>query len=616
MGLEKLQIGALVVARLYNVFYALIPDCDEVFNYYEPLNVLIRGFGKQTWEYSPEYAIRSWAYLAPYALLTYPLAFLTDLITGIPPFVVFYAIRLIIASTNIYAEHHMYHTLKTHCSQAIANWFIIFTVTATGMSHASIALLPSSLAMTCTTLATSNFIRYATSTHSTRNALLVTSWFTIGGLLGWPFALALAVPSMLYIIWDSYGVGLQLARYINWSIAIVAFYLVVIIEVDYWFYGRTVIVPLNIVLYNVVNASEASGPNIFGVEDVSYYIHNLLLNFNVVAVLGYLGCIMIPGIAFIKTSKRLSGALTFGVIAPIAIWTGVFFSQPHKEERFLYPIYTLIITSASITVSLILSAIRSIVRVITRRPSFARLIYYITVGITAIVIATISLSRTISISSNYNTPLEVYAHIPSTAEGNVCVGREWYRYPSSLFLPVHARLQFVESGFRGLLPGDFSEDAGSLIKNIKIIPEGMNSENLYDPKKVISLEGCDYMIDINEPVDVESGEVQFIDDEGVVRPGWKLLYSAKFLDNAKSQGIGKYLYLPKWARGFARGEVVFHDYNLYQRIGLDPDDTKEPELEVHEEQIPPETGIIDQEKSKYVDAASLELKKKGGPTTE
>ncbi|CDR40632.1 CYFA0S05e02674g1_1 [Cyberlindnera fabianii] len=616
MGLEKLQIGALVAARLYNVFYALIPDCDEVFNYYEPLNVLIRGFGKQTWEYSPEYAIRSWAYLAPYALLTYPLAFLTDLITGIPPFVVFYAIRLIIASTNIYAEHHMYHTLKTHCSQAIANWFIIFTVTATGMSHASIALLPSSLAMTCTTLATSNFIRYATSTHSTRNALLVTSWFTIGGLLGWPFALALAVPSMLYIIWDSYGVGLQLARYINWSIAIVAFYLVVIIEVDYWFYGRTVIVPLNIVLYNVVNASEASGPNIFGVEDVSYYIHNLLLNFNVVAVLGYLGCIMIPGIAFIKTSKRLSGALTFGVIAPIAIWTGVFFSQPHKEERFLYPIYTLIITSASITVSLILSAIRSIVRVITRRASFARLIYYITVGITAIVIATISLSRTISISSNYNTPLEVYAHIPSTAEGNVCVGREWYRYPSSLFLPVHARLQFVESGFRGLLPGEFSEDAGSLIKNIKIIPEGMNSENLYDPKKVISLEGCDYMIDINEPVDVESGEVQFIDDEGVVRPGWKLLYSAKFLDNAKSQGIGKYLYLPKWARGFARGEVVFHDYNLYQRIGLDPDDTKEPELEVHEEQIPPETGIIDQEKSKYVDAASLELKKKGGPITE
>ena len=61
--------------------YANIQDCDEgmrcspwikpstyphhsVFNFWEPLHYLDRGHGFQTWETSPEYAIRSYAYIA------------------------------------------------------------------------------------------------------------------------------------------------------------------------------------------------------------------------------------------------------------------------------------------------------------------------------------------------------------------------------------------------------------------------------------------------------------------------------------------------------------------------------------------------------------------------
>lgn len=33
-----------------------------VFNYWEPLHYLYKGYGFQTWETSPQYAIRSWAY--------------------------------------------------------------------------------------------------------------------------------------------------------------------------------------------------------------------------------------------------------------------------------------------------------------------------------------------------------------------------------------------------------------------------------------------------------------------------------------------------------------------------------------------------------------------------
>jgi alpha-1,2-mannosyltransferase len=34
-----------------------------VFNFWEPLHYLDRGYGFQTWEVSPVYAIRSWTYI-------------------------------------------------------------------------------------------------------------------------------------------------------------------------------------------------------------------------------------------------------------------------------------------------------------------------------------------------------------------------------------------------------------------------------------------------------------------------------------------------------------------------------------------------------------------------
>ena len=37
-----------------------------VFNFWEPLHYLSRGTGFQTWELSPKYAVRSWAYIATF----------------------------------------------------------------------------------------------------------------------------------------------------------------------------------------------------------------------------------------------------------------------------------------------------------------------------------------------------------------------------------------------------------------------------------------------------------------------------------------------------------------------------------------------------------------------
>lgn len=49
--------------------FAPIQDCDETFNYWEPAHYLSHGYGLQTWEYSPDYAIRSWLYVGLHAVV-------------------------------------------------------------------------------------------------------------------------------------------------------------------------------------------------------------------------------------------------------------------------------------------------------------------------------------------------------------------------------------------------------------------------------------------------------------------------------------------------------------------------------------------------------------------
>lgn len=83
----------LLLVRVVGAMYSNIDDCDEglsriiissnvslrpVFNFWEPLHFLQRGYGFQTWEASPRFAIRSWAYI----LLHLPIAQLGDFISA------------------------------------------------------------------------------------------------------------------------------------------------------------------------------------------------------------------------------------------------------------------------------------------------------------------------------------------------------------------------------------------------------------------------------------------------------------------------------------------------------------------------------------------------------
>lgn len=69
-----LALALLVAARLVSASLNIIHDCDETFNYLEPLHYLLNGYGMQTWEYSAEFALRPYVYLLLHTVVGAPAA--------------------------------------------------------------------------------------------------------------------------------------------------------------------------------------------------------------------------------------------------------------------------------------------------------------------------------------------------------------------------------------------------------------------------------------------------------------------------------------------------------------------------------------------------------------
>lgn len=167
--------------------YAPIQDCDEVFNYWEPMHYLNHGFGFETWEYSPEYAIRSWLYIVIHALP----GKLGSLFLSKRRFE-FYLIRGILGCICAGCETRLFSTISSSISPGVALNFLITMATASGMFHASVAYLPSSFAMYTTMMGMAAFMD--TGGLKTNIGIM---WFGIGATVGWPFAAALIMPFLL-----------------------------------------------------------------------------------------------------------------------------------------------------------------------------------------------------------------------------------------------------------------------------------------------------------------------------------------------------------------------------------------------------------------------------------
>lgn len=175
-------LGANILAALY----APIQDCDETFNYWEPTHYLSHGYGLQTWEYSPEYAIRSWTYVAFHALI--------GSFRRLLPFPTkvgeFYFIRYALAFICAVCQTQLFRVVSGTLNPRIALFFMMAMIFSPGMFHASAAFLPSSFAMYTTMLGMAAFINWRGGLRTAQGIF----WFAVGGVLGWPFSIALSAP--------------------------------------------------------------------------------------------------------------------------------------------------------------------------------------------------------------------------------------------------------------------------------------------------------------------------------------------------------------------------------------------------------------------------------------
>lgn len=713
----------LLVARLLAVSYSPIQDCDEVFNYWDPTHFLTHGFGLQTWEYSPVYAIRSWAYAGLHALIikfiqliVIPLLSRLDLLPNSisTSAMLFYGLRCVFAVCSAAADTFLYLQIKrfidikfryTIRNNSKTPWLIkpsilclIFSVFATGNFHASIAYLPSSFAMTCFNFALGHLIEYVNSISTfpiSKSKQISASSATfkgisllaLGGLAGWPFELALALPwlACFFIIYPvfilisqkskspqssstssisnptdqneepvnslSYLSLCAIPTFLKLSL-IVSSVLVVIVSVDSFLYGSLSVVPLNIVLYNVLFANEQSGPDIFGTEPWYYYLVNLALNFNIALLLclavlpAFLLHIVVRSfreeidssvkkfnkkqVRFddvnIEPTSYFTSAFQLLVIIPFYLWFTVFTLQPHKEERFMYVVYSSICLNASLALTLLYNSALQIISTIQVTRAFLFRAVKVTANLAVLIFVVISVLRSAALASYYAAPIQLFQHISSlnvpaptpdinetdleknidsqlvlpphvynTSYTTICMGREWYRFPSSYFLPDNARLAFIKSGFDGLLPGPFRESHSELpspkitssssiseflssyfysnssaISGIWTPPLGKNVNNMnkQDLSLILPLEKCTYIVESGFPIDegddsskvVTSADMKTNEnadhedsnigdnDNGENNlkhdSDYQKVYCVPMFDSSNSKGIARLLYLP------------------------------------------------------------------------
>ncbi|KAK9473219.1 Alg9-like mannosyltransferase family-domain-containing protein [Dipodascopsis tothii] len=525
----------LLAVRLLCAKHSLIADCDEVFNYWEPTHYITHGFGLQTWEYSPLYAIRSWAYIGIHALVIRGLQAL-----GADKIQLFYGLRYVLAVFCAFCETQMYVAIRDNVSGRVARLFLVLSASAAGMFHASVAYLPSTFSMYFTMLAVSYFL-YPLDHWSRARALF---YFVTSGVVGWPFALSAALPVLTEL-----GLHAVARRQLRRTLTIFvragaysAMLLAAVLVIDFAAYHKIEVVPLNIVMYNVFGGL-TTGPNIFGVEPWWYYVYNLLLNFNVLAVLAYLPA-LIPlqrlVCAVDNSFCRLDTGRLLVVLSPFYVWSAIFFVQPHKEERFFYVVYPLLLLNASILIEWAATVATAPLAAARRAPA-ARLLR----GAVAVAVAAVSFCRIQALVHYYSAPMEVYTALSRVAPAvshniNVCTGREWYRFPGSYFLAQNMRLKFIKNNFNGMLPTEFAENTAGFRDGTWILPHGLNNENREETSFYIPVEICDYLIDSSFPVSDETYERKYLDQTDQ----WSTVYCARLLDAGASSPLGRALKLP------------------------------------------------------------------------
>lgn len=535
--------------RLFSALSNPIGDCDETFNYWEPTHYLHFGRGFQTWEYSPEYGLRSYIYILLHVFYgkISQLLLIEEVFGKVG---LFFAIRVVLGTISCFCEARFVSSASYKFGKTTATFTALFMAFSSGMFNATTAYLPQQFTMCALMLAFAHWFR--------GNHAGVIFWMGVSSLLGWPFSVLLGIPMVFDILYNS-----GFFKPLLWAILSAAACLIPSVLVDYFFYRKWLIAPVNIAIYN---SSSTHGANLYGVEPWTYYVNNLFLNYNLVFFFSLLTFPLSALFAVVgeERAKRVArSTLLHG--SSMMIWLALMFKMPHKEERFLFIIYPHMALCAAQFLSQTLHIFRS--RSPSSSPSspssssrwnlFQKTVVFLVVA----VYTTLGVSRTYATMNNYNAPLSVYRSLyseiesnPTTSDINVCVGKEWYRFPSRYFVPNQTggggrvEVQFLKSDFDGLLPKAFEPLPYGTFE----IPSEMNDMNREEPSRYVSPSSCEYIIDLDLPSQREPHYGQ---------EGFEVLYSSPFLDASRSPSLYRAFYIPK----LSDEKNVFAEYQLLRQ---------------------------------------------------
>lgn len=615
-----------------------------MYNYWEPVHLLTQTHGKdtafETWEYVPQYAIRSWAYAAMHAIVPY----LITRMSSLPPYAAFYALRFVLAVLSSVSDALLYEQVARHVHVRVARYLLVFLTVCAGMLSASTALLPSSFVMYTTSLAMA-FAMQPASTQAWRRTFYTTAVFAFGALAGWPYAIILAAP---YVYEELCLCGSdpscehtrRLARWLR-AVMYASLLAAPIVLIDTLAYGRVTVAPLNTILYNVASRARGISPELYGVEPPSYYVVALALAFSMAAPLALAALPMIAITAvrypmrfapmtsatttFTKTESASPAASAHNShgsqravllalrVLPLYLWLGLLMTQPHKEERFLYPAYPLVCVNAAVTLYLVRACMEQAYLSITRSPYRAsRTMLFSAVTVMPLVVtAVLGTLRIMALIEYYRAPLQI-GHAVSQIQGEhtLCYAKEWHRFPSHFFVPRDMQVAFVESDFRGILPHHFHEAAptrqpgphvSSLsprtpfeskllhaleyatpvlwpwAKYTRTVPASVNERNQHEPDRYVPLSQCTLLVDVDVPTRAASdAEPRYVHSDE-----WDTVLCKRFLDNeasrhaAQAQSItmmdkvyatlARTLWFPPGSIGRGNSARQFGDYCLLRR---------------------------------------------------
>ncbi|KAK9937864.1 hypothetical protein M0R45_014631 [Rubus argutus] len=497
---------ALGMLRYMSATSNIIHDCDEVFNYWEPLHYLLYKSGFQTWEYSSQFALRSYLYILFHELVGRPASFLYDE----DKVRVFYAVRLFLGLISVITETILVYALSRKYGKRLASYTLAMLCLTSGCFFASTSFLPSSFSMYAVSLSSGLFL--------------------------------LDKPAM------AVSVAAAARRFKQTLLAGAATSIVVLalsVLVDYNYYARWTSSVLNLLIYNVAGGGES---HLYGTEGPLFYLRNGFNNFNVCFVLALLFLVMLP----IARKKYAPDLLI--VVSPIYIWLAFMSLQPHKEERFLYPIYPLICVAASAVIESFPDIFRS--KYNPQDNSTLVMIAKILRPVFLSLILCASHARTFSLINGYSAPLEIYKileHHDDAGPGSVlCVGSEWHRFPSSFFVPDYVgEVRWIDDGFRGLLPFPFNSTLGGTAA----APPYLNNKNKASDKQYLrDLKQCTFLVELqlNRPYP----------SRGSDSSTWEVIAALPYLDRELSPAKYRSFFIPYvW-----QNKNIFGMYKLLRRI--------------------------------------------------